>query len=91
VFRIESDGTAQRDVLAGWGESFPGRPLLQPVMRGGERIASASQTLEGIRARAAEEIAKLPERLRGLEIAEPPYPVEVSEALRAQAERTTTG
>ena len=80
-------GTAERDVLAGWGESLPGRPLLRPVMRGGKRVASASQTLEEIRARAAEEIAKLPERLRGLEAPEPPYPVEVSEALRDQAER----
>ena len=87
VFRIETGGTAERDVLAGWGESLPGRPLLRPVMRGGKRVASASQTLEEIRARAAEEIAKLPERLRGLEAPEPPYPVEVSEALRDQAER----
>jgi len=87
VFRIESAGAAERDVLAGWGESLPGRPLLRPVMKGGKRVASASQSLEEIRARAAEEIAKLPERFRGLEVAEPPYLVEVSEALRAEAER----
>jgi len=87
VYRIESSGAAERDVLAGWGESLPGRPLLRPVMRGGKRIASASETLEEIRARAAEEIAKLPERLRGLEAADPPYPVEVSQALLAEAER----
>jgi nicotinate phosphoribosyltransferase len=87
VFRIESSGAAERDVLAGSNESLSGRPLLRPVMRGGKRIVSASETLEEIRARAAEEIAKLPERLRSLEAAEPPYPVEVSQALLAEAER----
>jgi nicotinate phosphoribosyltransferase len=86
VFRIESGGVAERDVLAGWDESLPGRPLLAPVMREGKRLASASRTLEEIRAHAAEEIAALPERLRGLEAAEPPYPVEVSERLHARAE-----
>jgi nicotinate phosphoribosyltransferase len=87
VFRIKSAGATERDVLAGWGESLPGRPLLRPVMKGGKRVAPAPQTLEEIRARAAEEIAKLPERLRGLEVAEPPYSVEISQALRAEAER----
>jgi len=86
VFRLESGGAAARDVLAGWDESLPGRPLLAPVMKRGRRLASASPTLEGIRARAAEEIAKLPERLRGLEAAEPSYPVEMSDELRAEAE-----
>ncbi len=60
-------------------------------MKEGRRLASASQTLEEIRARTAEEIAKLPERLRALELADPPYQVEVSEALRAEANRTATG
>lgn len=87
VFRLESGGVAARDVLAGWDESLPGRPLLAPVMKRGKRLASASPTLEEIRARTAEEIAKLPERLRGLEAAEPPYPVEISQSLRAEAER----
>ena len=56
-------------------------------MKGGRRLATARQTLEEIRARAAEETAKLPARLRALEAAEPPYRVEVSEALRARAQR----
>ena len=87
VFRVESDGVAEHDILAGRDETFPGRPLLHPVMREGRRLPSASPTLEEIRARAAEETSKLPERLRSLEPAEPPYQVEVSEALRAGAER----
>jgi nicotinate phosphoribosyltransferase len=91
VFRIESGGAAERDVLAERAELLPGRPLLHPVMREGKRLASASPTLDEIRALAAEEIAKLPERLRRLEVADPPYRVDVSEALRAQAGRTVTG
>jgi nicotinate phosphoribosyltransferase len=87
VFRLESGGVAERDVLAGWDEALPGRPLLAPVMKRGKRLASASRTLEEIRAHAAEEIAKLPERLRGLEAAEPSYPVEISQSLRAEGER----
>jgi len=85
VFRIESAGVAERDVLAAWGESLPGHPLLRPVMKNGKRVASAEQTLEETRARAAEEVAKLPQRLRALEVTDNPYRVELSEALRARS------
>jgi nicotinate phosphoribosyltransferase len=87
VLRVESGGESEHDVLAGWGESLPGRPLLRPVMKGGRRHSAASQTLDEIRARAAEEVAKLPAPVRALEPAEPPYRVALSDALRAQAER----
>jgi len=90
VFRIESGGAAKSDVVAGWDESLPGRPLLRLVMKDGKRIVTPPEALEELRARAAEEIAKLPARLRALEVAEPPYRVEFSEALRAQAERLRT-
>ncbi len=90
VFRIESDGEVERDVLAGREESHPGRALLRPVVKEGRRLPAASETLEQIRARAAKEIAKLPERLRGLEAADPPYRVEISEALRAEAGQLPT-
>ncbi len=82
VFRIESSGVSERDVLAGRDEFLPGRPLLRPVMKGGRRLATSLETLEEIRARAAEEMAKLPARLRALDPAEPPYRVELSEPLR---------
>ncbi|MDJ0850253.1 MAG: nicotinate phosphoribosyltransferase [Myxococcota bacterium] len=82
VFRIEEDGQALRDVIARHGEESPGRPLLEPVMRGGKRVGG-EPSLARIRARAAEELARLPPRLRALDAAEPPYPVELSAALRA--------
>jgi nicotinate phosphoribosyltransferase len=87
VFRIESRDGAERDLLARWDESLPGRPLLQPAMRQGVRLAAAEATLDEIRTRAAREIARLPPRLQALEVAEPPYPVELSDALREDAKR----
>jgi nicotinate phosphoribosyltransferase len=80
VFRIEEGGHALRDVIGRAGEVLPGRPLLEPVMRHGRRL-SASPALADIRAYAQGEIAKLPEAVRGLAPAEPPYPVTTSSEL----------
>ena len=72
---------AVRDVIGRWTESLPGRPLLRAVMRNGVRLPDAQETLGESRKRADREIASLPLRLRALEPADPPYPVEVSNAL----------
>jgi nicotinate phosphoribosyltransferase len=87
VFRVESDGTARHDVLARHDESLPGRALLHPVMTKGERLAGSRPALDQIRAHAAEELARLPERLRSLEAADPAYTVELSPTLREDGER----
>ncbi len=81
VFRDEA-----RDVIARSGECGRGEALMRPVILGGELVEQLS-TLEESRARAAESIAKLPERLRGLEIAEP-WPVIYSRELRELIEQT---
>ncbi len=81
VFREERDGEAVRDVLAGADEELPGRPLLVPVMAAGVRTPAGRVGLSAVRAHAAEEIARLPARLRGVPPADPPYPVVVSERL----------
>ena len=83
VFRVEQDGRAMRDVIGRAEEEPPGRPLLQPMMRDGRRLAAASADLEAVRRHAAAEIGRLPERVRALEPADPAYPVEVSAALRS--------
>lgn len=80
VFRVEEGGVAVRDVIARHGEEHPGRPLLVPAMQGGKRIAAESAA--DARARAEAERERLPARLRALEPADPPYPVEISRALR---------
>lgn len=88
VFREEEEaGMARRDTLAQRGEELPGRALLQPVMREGRVVAGALPTLEQVRARAREEVARLPAALRRLEPAEPPYPVLPSRRLQQEQER----
>lgn len=87
VFRVEEGGEARHDVLAGAGEERPGRPLLSRVMAGGRLIDPDAVDLESARGRARREIAALPERVRALDPADPPYRVEVSEALAAAGRR----
>jgi nicotinate phosphoribosyltransferase len=81
VFRVEEGGRYVRDVIARWDETGPGRPLLQQVMRNGERVPAAADSLAAARARAAEALALLPGHVLSLHHADPPYPVEISEAL----------
>ena len=88
VFRRRgARGEAAGDEIAAADERLDGEPLLAPVMRGGERLEAGAEPLARARERAASEIARLPERLRRLEPASPPYGVEVSAALRAAAAR----
>jgi nicotinate phosphoribosyltransferase len=82
VFRVERNGGAVRDVIARHDEEQPGRALLEPVMKGGKRLAAGCPSLAAVRERAAAEIARLPARVRELEPANPPYPVEISPTLR---------
>jgi nicotinate phosphoribosyltransferase len=81
LFRVETDGHATHDIVARADESQPGRPLLRLVMRGGRRV-DPQESIQDARARAARELACLPEAVRRLEAAAPPYLVEVSETLR---------
>jgi len=83
VFRIEENGHAVRDVIARADEHLDGRPLLHPVMAGGRRTARGAADLDGARIRAREELGRLPDRIQFLAPADPPYPVFVSDRLRA--------
>ena len=83
VFRVEQEGRAIRDIIARADEKLEGRPLLQPVMRGGRRLAAGQIDLGEARDHAATELGRLPEHVRAIEHADPPYPVEVSAALRS--------
>ena len=56
-------------------------------MRDGKRLSAGRATLDQSREHARASIAALPDRLRWLTPAEPPYEVAVSDALRARAER----
>lgn len=87
VWRISEGGEPVRDVVALHDEAIDGEPLLRPVMQGGRRLAAGSVTLDEARVHARAQRERLPSRLRGLTAADPPYPVEVSEGLRAEYER----
>lgn len=81
VFRVAEGDTDVRDVITRADEEPAGRPLLQPVMRGGKRLAESETDLESARAYAQQEVARLPEHIRGIAAAEPAWPVEISAAL----------
>ena len=77
--RYGPDGMMAGDILSVETDSQPGEPLIQLVMQSGRRIAS-SPPLAEIRARAAHNLARLPEPLRRLEPGAS-YPVQVADAL----------
>ncbi|MCR4331713.1 MAG: hypothetical protein NUV34_03260, partial [Sulfuricaulis sp.] len=84
VYRaFDASGVMTSDVLTLETDPQPGEALIRPMMRNGKRVR-APETLEDIRRRAAEQLQRLPRRLRELEDA-PPYPVSVAPALRELA------
>lgn len=86
VFRQVEAGRMVRDVIGRCDEPLPGEPLLQPVMRGGERLPAGRLPLEDARRHAGREQKRLPDALRSLKRAESPYPTQVSEALNSELE-----
>ena len=86
VFRYWDGGRMRADTIADADEALPGEPLLQPVMRAGERLAAA-ETLDTLRERASAQRAALPKRLRQSTPTGDPHPVAISQALAAKTER----
>jgi len=80
--RFDADGKMAQDVISLEDDMVVGEPLLEPVVRGGRRLARPS--LAAIRDRARRNLAALPEPLRTLE-AGADYPVEVAAPLRRLA------
>jgi nicotinate phosphoribosyltransferase len=80
VFRFSEGGHYHHDLLACAQEAYPeAAPLLEPVMRGGRRLAPAPPVKE-IRERMLANLARLPEAYLALREA-PIYPVEKSAGL----------
>ncbi len=84
--RYGPDGRMAGDILGLENEAQSGEPLLRLVMQNGRRVGP-TPTLAEIRARAAGELARLPEPLRSLEPGAP-YPVQVSDSLTRLAAET---
>lgn len=85
VFRsYDAQGqTMQADIITIEGDVLPGEPLIQAVMKSGQRLKSA-EPLSKSRERATRQLAQLPEHLRALDTT-PPFPVTISPALEALA------
>ncbi|WP_075109817.1 nicotinate phosphoribosyltransferase [Halofilum ochraceum] len=86
VFRRWSEGGFAGDTIAGSGEALAGEPLLQPVMRDGQRL-DPPESLATMRERATKQRSALPRRLREPVPTGDPYPVTVSQALQRETER----
>ena len=88
VSRVDEAGKAARDVLALHDETLDGEPLLHCVMRGGQRTeAGRSRSLDDLRAHTEAATAHLPDPLFALEETDTPYPVVLSDQLRAKRDR----
>ena len=74
-----TDGRMAGDVLSTETDTQEGERLIQQVMKNGQRIRPAP-SLENMRNRAANDLARLPEPLRRLE-PDADYPVEIGMAL----------
>ena len=81
IFRVSMNGRYMRDVVARADENLAGQPLLETVMRNGERLVTGRVGLESARAHASQQTNRLPDHVNGITSAEPPYPVEVSPEL----------
>jgi len=81
VFRIERDGQDVRDIIGCADEDPVGRPLLVPMMRAGKRLPDMAVDLKAARTYAGKQVARLPERVKKITPADPPYPVDVSQQL----------
>lgn len=91
IFRIIENGRAVRDVIARADEELPGQPLLQAVMHAGKRLPAGRVDIESARRYASEQVALLPDSVRALSPADPPYLVEISPGLsRLQQEVART-
>jgi len=86
VFRVEGD--EPHDVIGVRDDSVAGRPLMERVMKDGERTEAGRRALGAIRDRARAAKERLPRRLLALEQGSPAYEVRRSDALDALTRRT---
>lgn len=85
VYRFKNpDGSFEKDVIALADERADGEPLLVKVMENG-KLTQKLPTLNEIRAKAAENLSKLPDKYKILTNA-PTYPVELSKNLASLVE-----
>ncbi len=89
VYRLQSEGRFQKDLLARWDEPLPdefvdSRPLLELFLRRG-RLCRDLPDVHEIRERTREQLGRLPLTLLNLHATEP-YQVDISRELRRTLE-----
>lgn len=82
-YEHDTDRHMKADVITTEEDLQEGEPLIQPVMKDGQRLQSV-EPLSKARERAAQQTAQLPAHLRAL-ATQPHYPVSISAALEALA------
>jgi len=82
--RFDHEGRMAEDILTVEDDVQEGERLIQPVMARGRRLGPAVP-LSGARARAAEQISRLPDSIRKLRDT-PVFPVKISDALTELAQ-----
>ncbi len=87
VFRKTVKGRMVRDIIAQADETPGGEPLLRKVMESGRRLPAGKILLEDARERARLQLDALPRDLKVLDRVEKGFPVEISAALLAVAQR----
>jgi len=75
-----------RDMIGRADEKLPGEPLLQLVMKDGERQEAGRVMLNDARRHAQHEQGRMPESLMRLTLADSPYPTQISAGLRQDFE-----
>ena len=88
--RYGPDGRMEGDTVTTEGDLLAGEPLVVPVMRDGRRIGPTTGLTEA-RERATRALASLPDALRKLDPAQPPYRVEISSGLVQLAHEVDQG
>jgi nicotinate phosphoribosyltransferase len=89
VYRYFEDGKATHDVIALADERMEGTPLLQQVMHNGRRTeAGRSRLLDEMREATAASLDPLPDSLLAFDKTDPPYRVDLSEAVQFSLDNT---
>ena len=83
--RYDEAGRFEGDTITLAGDRAAGEPQIIPLMRNGRRV-DAPLSLHEIRANTADQLARLPEPLRGLG-GGAPYSVEIAPVVREMADR----
>ncbi|WP_018950377.1 nicotinate phosphoribosyltransferase [Thioalkalivibrio sp. ALMg11] len=89
IYRRREGNRFAGDTIGREDETQPGEPLLQPVMRDGQRLPGHARDLDTLREYARGQLEQLPPGIRAIEPAETPYPVAISPALQAHQDAVT--